>query len=145
MARKAALNKNPTNGVKIDTKCLDKALERISLGSPYRLACRAEGFSYSQFKAILAQGELDADHHLLSTQSEIVKKLRSMETNKIQECVEKITSSEKGHTGAQWFLERKHWKDFSSNAAVLQLTAELEEMKEQMRAASKQRGNEDGI
>lgn len=143
MPSKPKLDKASKGNFTIDAKSLDNALKRISLGCPYKIACRAEGFSYAQFKNILAQGELDADHHLMSTQSEVVKKLRAMESDRIEDCIAKITSSEKGHAGSQWFLERKHWKDFSSNAAMLQMAEEMEALKAEMAKANQQRGIED--
>ena len=47
----------------------------------------------------------------------------------MQSCLDDIRKNEKGHKGAEFYLERLYWRDFSSDARVIQISNELEEIK----------------
>jgi hypothetical protein len=119
---------------------LKKIVSDIEKGSPAVIACEANGLSEVHFYDIIKQGKLDLFDELDTIEAWVAKSLRENEQKLIHRCSEKIETSEKGHRGAEWTLERRHWRYFSQNVGVLELTKELEELKKQLAEKDKSKG-----
>lgn len=104
-------------------------LRDISLGSPYKIACEANGLSEVHFYNWVKQGTLDLEANNETPQADMVKSLRALEQKEMHRCVALIASAEKGHRGSEWLLERRYWKYFGANVSVVELASEMDEMK----------------
>jgi len=108
---------------------IKQILKDISLGSPYKIACEANGLSEVHFYNWVKQGTLDLEADKETPQAEMVKSLRALEQKEMHRCVALIGVAEKGHRGAEWLLERRFWKYFGQNVGVVELGEQMDEMK----------------
>ena len=104
-----------------------KILDKIKRGCTMQHACESEGISHVTAYYWTCQGELELRHGIEDTfEAKFVKALREIQAAEIMECRQLIRENEKGHTGAQWTLERAYWKQFSNNAPAMELAEDME-------------------
>ena len=108
---------------------IKKILESISLGVPYKIAVEANGLSETHFYNWIKQGLCDIAADKETPQSKMVVSLRKIEQKDMADSLEKIKHAEKGHRGAEWYLEKRHWKYFGQNVGVVELGEQMDEMK----------------
>lgn len=130
MAFVPKLNKKKAPTYRIDENLLNEIADYIVKGCPHRIASLSCGVSYTHFKHMLAQGELDIGAAIDSMHARFVLRMKKNERTDIIRRVAKITESEKGHQGEQWYLERKYWQHFSSRTDTIELAAQVEELKD---------------
>lgn len=114
---------------KLDEDRARLILDAISKHVPYRVAANANGISERTLYYWLKRGTEDMDSGIDTEFSKFLQSLRKIEAQRIIECLDKIKVSATGHRGCQWLLEHVFWKYFSSNAAILELSEQLEELK----------------
>ena len=135
------LNKKADPKQRVDEELLNNIRDAIVGGCPHKIACTSYDLSYTHLKSMMAQAELDMEHGVSSIHKDFLQSLRAGERDVIRSKLKMIEESEKGHQGAQWYLERKHWRNFSSRAETLELMEEIEELKAQMAAQNKDKPN----
>ena len=149
MTDRIKLDRRPTRQeVKISQERIDAILKDIGEGSTRFHASEANGIAYTTFYFWVKQGQLDIKYGIESLNSYLVKALRKIEQDEIKTCRTNIVSSNEGHKGAQWTLERVYWKQFGSHAPITELAEDFElekgDRKDEEVLASRedQKGNE---
>ena len=127
MTERIKLDRRPTRQeVKISRERIDAILKDISEGSTRFHASEANGIAYTTFYFWVKQGQLDIKYGLDTLNAHLVKALRIIEQDEIKNCRTNIVTSNEGHKGAQWTLERVYWKQFGSHAPVTELAEDFE-------------------
>jgi len=113
---------------------IEKILKSIARGIPNKIAIEAAGMCEAQFYNLVTQGMCDISANKKSVQADMVERLRNIEQESIGLSLDKIKDAEKGHRGAEWFLERRYWKFFGMNVSVVELADDMEKLKREMAA-----------
>lgn len=103
-------------------------LTRIQKGVPYKIACGTRMVSESCWYKWIWRGEEDILNNLDTAHARLVQSLREIEANTIEQNLEKIKETDKGHRGCEWELERRFWKYFSSHAQNIELNERVENL-----------------
>ena len=114
---------------KLNKKLIDQIVKDIKAGSTHKYASLANGITPRIFDVWRKQGEIDIEHESESLCAYLVLSLNKIKQEEIIWCRERIKKAEKGHKGAEWTLEHAYWREYGSNAAVMQLAAEIEQFK----------------
>lgn len=130
---RVAIDKIPHNRRrKISKEIINAILSDIALGSTRKHASESNGISEPLFYYWIKQGELELSYADIDTlHTYLVKSLRSIEKEEIVECRRQIKSSDKGHRGAEWTLEKVYWRYFGTNAADIEFNERLERLEAQ--------------
>lgn len=117
---------------KFTREVTDKILYAIRLGAPYEMACNYAGCSYEVMRKWVKDAKENPD---TSIYIGFYGDLKEAEGAGGLKCLETITKSmdEGAWQAAAWKLERRHPKHFSANAAVIELAAEVQKLKEMIR------------
>lgn len=116
---------------KFTKEVTEKILYAIRLGAYYEMACNYAGCAYPTFRRWLVDAEENED----SPYREFRDALKEAEGESGLACLEVIQKAMDGEVwqSAAWRLERRHPKYYSANAAIVELAAEINEMREQMK------------
>lgn len=115
---------------------LNAIISSIGNGLPVKYAAGAEGLTKTQFYNLINRGEWDLENgNEDSMCAQLVVTMRKMEKKRIEKCLSDIISDSKSHKGAEWFLERRYWRQFGSNAQVKELSEEIEALRKQLNGA----------
>jgi transposase-like protein len=101
-------------------------LKDISDRIPYELAAEANGICEETLYAWIRQGKLDKKNGIQSEFAKFSEDIKRTELKKIREHLDSINESPERWQAQAWILERRWWKHFSPNAAVLELNKRLE-------------------
>lgn len=126
------INRRPTRQpVKKNQERIDAILKDIAEGSTRFHASEANGIAYTTFFYWIKQGQFDLEHAKEDTiEAKLVKALRIIEQNEIKRCRNNIVDRTKGHSGAQWTLERVYWRQFGPNVEARELAEEIALLKD---------------
>jgi hypothetical protein len=114
---------------KLTKKLIDIIVQDIADGSTHKLACLSNGITHRIFDIWYKQGQIDIDHEEDTLCAYLVLSLSQVKKEEVQESRKIIRSSDKGHKGAEWTLEHAYWREFGSNASVMELAKDIEEFK----------------
>jgi hypothetical protein len=114
---------------KLNKKLIDTIIKDIEEGSTHRYACEANGITDRIFYIWIKQGVIDIELELDTLAVYVVQSLAKIKQKEIKWCRKIIKANKKGHKGAEWTLEHAYWRDYSSNAPVMELNREIEELK----------------
>jgi hypothetical protein len=114
--------------VKFTPENLSAILTRIKKGVPYAIACGTRKVSISCWYKWIWKGEQDIEDGLDTAHADLVQALREIESNTIEDDIEKIKETDRGHRGCEWELERRFWKYFSSHAQNIELNERVENL-----------------
>ena len=92
---------------------------------PYKIAAESNGIADSTWYDWLYNGVRDMKLGIESDYTRLVESLRDIEKDRIKELTKDTRTSEKGHKGAEWVLERVFWKHFSSSVPVMEFEERL--------------------
>lgn len=106
-------------------------LDSIAHHIPYELAAEANGISERTLYYWLSRGEEDEEAGILSEYAIFLQELKNTEQKKIREHLDCIDSKPERWQANAWILERRWWKYFSSNTAVIQFNKKLEKLERQ--------------
>jgi len=95
---------------------------------PYEFAAEANGISEETLYDWLRSGKRDRDAGIDSEFAKFSEDLKAIERKKIRHHLEKIEQNPERWQADAWILERRWWKQFSPNAAVLDFNKRLERM-----------------
>ncbi len=115
---------------KLNKQLIDAYVRDIAEGSTQKLAAFVQGVTPRIIQIWTLQGEVDLEYdNEDSLCAYLVRSLSKVVQNEVKMCRSNILMSPKGHSGAQWTLEHAHWRDFSSHASILELAAEIDQLK----------------
>jgi len=135
----AKQGKQPHPLRKVNQEKIDNILACIQQGIPIKYAAESNGITKTHFYNLVNQGLSDLDHGIEDTfYSQLVVSLRGLEKKTILDSLKDIRGNEKGHRGAEWFLEHRFWKEFGNNAQVKELATEIEDLKLEIQGAKKE-------
>lgn len=121
-------------GRQIFAKCnvssaeLDMIVADVALGVPLELSAHANGVSYAYVQKLLKQGRQDLAQNDLTIASDFLRRICQSQREMAITGLQKIESEQKGHAGAQWGLERKLWRYFSSRYETQELAHDIAEL-----------------
>lgn len=115
--------------LKISKEIIEIILQDMADGVPYQQATVANGVSITTWHQWIKQGTQDLMYDVDTLEKYLVQSKARIECEEIKTCRENILNSEKGHPGAQWVLERKYWRHYSSSAANIDLAEDIERVK----------------
>lgn len=118
---------------KVDQEMIDDILKDIKRGVPYKHAAEANGLTETMFGNLLRQGVVDIRERLSTLESNLVTSLRKIEGDEISACKEDIRSSDTGHRGAEYILNKVYWRHFGDNAQMRELLEEFKILSEDLR------------
>jgi len=117
-------------------------LASIEKGTPVKYAACSQGITKTQFYNLINRGTWDLENDNEDSMcARLVVTMREIEKKRIECCLTDILADSKSHKGAEWFLERRYWREFGTHAQVKELSEEIEELKKQLNGA-KQNGKE---
>lgn len=135
----AKQGKQPYPLRKVTQEKLDNILACIQVGIPIKYAAESNGITKTHFYNLINQGLSDLDHGIEDTfYAELVVSLRKLEKKDIGDRIKDIINNEKGHRGAEWYLEHRFWREFGNNAQVKELADEIAELKLEIQGAKKE-------
>lgn len=117
-------------------------LHSIGRGIPKRIAAEANGVHESTYHLWITQGQKDILEEKQTDHAQFVIDVRKIEQERIARHVSNLDQSIERWQSHAWLLERRWWKDFSGNAAAIDIDRRLRQMEiEQMEGNSdKQHG-----
>ena len=107
-------------------------IESVARGIPISVACLAKGLHESHFYNFINQGIVDLAAEEDTIHAKLVESFKTKQENFIAGCMDDIRTSDKGHRGAEWTLERSYWKYFSSAVPNIELMEQIEDLKKQI-------------
>lgn len=106
-------------------------LESIANHIPYELAAQANGISEKTLYIWLEKGEEDEELNIQSDYANFLQGLKKVEQEKITEHINCIKDKPERWQANAWLLERRWWKFYSPNAAVIEFNKKLEKLERQ--------------
>ncbi len=124
---------------KFTPEAREKLLTALRKGAPYELACNYARISYSLFREWVIEAERGENPDFV----EFLDNLREVEGHTALIWLDKIDKAmnDGAWQAAAWKLERRHFKHFSSHAAVLELAEEMKALAEKQGFTEKEQGN----
>ncbi len=95
---------------------------------PHEISCEAHGIAYSTFRSWLAYGKKDLEEGKSTNYTQFLSSVREVQTNRLKAHLSTARSSEKGHRGSEWILERAYWKYFSPKVGEIELHERVSEL-----------------
>jgi hypothetical protein len=108
----------------------DKILSAIGAGIPYELAAEANGICEDTLYEWIKLGRQDIRDHKDTTHSRFSETLKNVELSKMRHHLEEIQDKPERWQADAWILERRWWKHFSPNAAVVEFNKRLSRMED---------------
>jgi hypothetical protein len=106
-------------------------LASIANKIPYELAAQANGICERTLYYWLEQGLDDQEKDIKSDYAQFLQDLKNTEQEKIRKLLDVIESQPERWQATAWILERRWWKFFSPNAAVIEFNRKLEQLERQ--------------
>jgi transposase len=106
-------------------------LDSIASYIPYELAANANGIGERTLYNWLLRGEEEEAQGIHSEYVQFWQDLKQVEQNKIKNNLEVIENKPERWQANAWILERRWWKWFSPNAAVVEFNRKLDELERQ--------------
>src|SRR5277367_5253087 len=103
-------------------------LSNINDRIPYELAAQSTGITYECMLLWMQEGRRDICANLDTEKAKFFRDIKSLEAKRIKEHLEAINSNPERWQAQAWILERRWHKYFSSNAAVQEIHARLDEV-----------------
>lgn len=103
-------------------------LKDIADRIPYEFAAEANGICEETLYEWIRRGKRDRKNGTRSEYAQFSEDLKKVELQKIKEHLNAIKENPERWQAQAWILERRWWKQFSPNAAVLELNKRLERM-----------------
>ena len=103
-------------------------LESIKARIPYQIAAEANGICEDTLYDWINHGIRDRKAGIDSDFARFSEDLKKIEQELIKKHLERIDYNEERWQAQAWILERRWWKHFSPNAAVLDFNKRLERM-----------------
>ena len=130
--------------MKFTIEVAEGILKDIADGIPYKLSCESFGIAYPTFKVWLQNGARDLSEGKNTIYGQFLSSIREVQKDVVKGHLSSIRSSDKGHRGKEWELERSYWHHFSSNSATLEFNERLEklEQKNEVQSESESEKNE---
>ncbi len=119
---------------------LQKIMEAIGNGVPYEIAAEANWISPRYLYECIAQGKVDLEHGDDTPKARLAQGIRDKELKDITSCLSDIREKEKSHKGAEWILERRFWKHFSSNVPTIELNEKMDRLEKELANQAKLKG-----
>lgn len=107
--------------MKFDKPTSDAILKDIEDEVPYELACESNGVTYNTFRNWIANGLNDIQNGKNSYYAQFLRAIRDIQKKRVKKHLKEVRSSEKGHKGSEWVLERAYWKYFSPKVGEIEL------------------------
>lgn len=106
-------------------------LHSISRKIPYELSAQANGICESTLYSWLQRGLDDQMNGVESDYAKFLEDLKKVEQEKVSKLLDVIEEQPERWQASAWILERRWWKLFSSNAAVIEFNRKLEQLERQ--------------
>jgi transposase-like protein len=103
-------------------------LNSIANKIPYELAAQANGICERTLYYWLEQAEKDDEAGIHSEYVQFLQDLKQVEQEKISKLLKSIESKPERWQADAWLLERRWWKFFSPNAALIEFQKQLDRM-----------------
>lgn len=97
----------------------------LKKGMSYRLSSERAGVHLETFRGWVYQGLTDMLACLDTEYVKFVKDIREIEGSMVENCFNKLLEN---GAGCQWILEKRFWKDYTSQAAIEDFDARLKEL-----------------
>lgn len=120
----ADMGRPPKFTPQVRTAIIDCISDRI----PYDLAALSNGVSPRRFYEWLKQGLIDLDAGIESDYANFSQGVKNAEVGKMRFHLDKISENIERWQADAWILERRWWKHFSPNAAVVEFNKRLDAM-----------------
>lgn len=104
---------------------------------PYEFAAEANGICEDTLYDWINQGKRDRKAGINSDFAKFSEEIKQAELKKIRQHLEKIEQNPERWQADAWILERRWWKHFSPNAAVLDFNKRLERMENEEKEVPK--------
>lgn len=118
---------------------IDLVLKDIKRGSPIKYAAEANGIAESTFHTAIKQGITDIRcDEPESIYARLVVSLRQIELEDVIGCLDDVRKDTRGHKGAEWVLEHKYWRQFCGDAKLMELSKEVDQLKQEANKDEKQ-------
>lgn len=108
----------------------DAILKSISNRIPYELAAEANGICEDTLYEWIKLGRRASRAGIDNEYSKFSESLKKIEQEKIQQHLEMINNMPERWQAQAWILERRWWKYFSPNAAVVEFNKKLQAMED---------------
>lgn len=112
-------------------------LDSISRHVPYAVAALANGIHPDTLYEWLNRAKRDMKEQKITIYTKFSESLNKIEQDFMDKLTSEINSCCKNWQAKAWILERRHWKHYSQNAAVIEFNRRLDEME------ANQKGNND--
>ncbi|HXK00721.1 MAG TPA: hypothetical protein VNF93_02405 [Buchnera sp. (in: enterobacteria)] len=114
--------------MKFDQRVVDGILKDLENGIPARITCESYGVAYPTFKRWIENGTKDLLEEKNTYYTQFLASLRNVHKKVISRHLKRVVENEKGHKGAEWYLERAFWQYFSSKVAEIDLEDRLNKL-----------------
>lgn len=108
----------------------DAILKSISNRIPYELAAEANGICEDTLYEWIKLGRRASRAGIDNEYSKFSESLKKIEQEKIQQHLEMINNMPERWQAQAWILERRWWKYFSPNAALVEFNKRLDAMED---------------
>lgn len=106
-------------------------LEDIQDYVPLEVAAKKNGISYERFRQWRIRGEEHLHNYVESDYAFMVVALNQIYALQIKENMDKIRFCPKGHRGAEWSMEKRFPRFYTSRAEVIDVHERIDELKDQ--------------
>jgi transposase-like protein len=108
----------------------------ISKRIPYEIAAESNGISERRLYQWIKQGRKDLDNGKCSEHAQFAQAIKKIEEEKMLEHLTVIQAMPERWQAHAWMLERRWWKYFSPNAALVEFNKRLDEMEDSSQGES---------
>jgi len=102
----------------------------ISKRIPYEIAAESNGISERRLYEWLQKGRKDLDAGKDTEHAQFAQSIKKIEEEKMYEHLTMLQAMPERWQAHAWILERRWWKYFSPNAAIVEFNKQLERMLE---------------
>ena len=127
-----------------DPERKEKLLQDLASQVPPQVVAPANGVSFRQFTAWLANGREAIENGWENMYSIFYKEYHEIEKRNIEALMEGINAGDKWQAKA-WLAERRYWKYFTSHVAIQEMQERLDQLeREQANEGSQQEISQEG-